>query len=171
MVEILVLRVVHVLGGLFWVGSALFNSIFLMPSLMEAGPAAGAIMGGLQKRRLFTVLPVVALLTILSGLRLLWITSDGFDANYFATATGATFGASGTAAILAFILGMAVGRPANVRLGTLRQSLARTQDAAERAGMAAEVGRLQRRAGIVGWVVHTLLVLAAAGMALGRYVV
>ena len=38
--EILVLRLVHVLGGMFWVGSGLFSTFFLLPALAGAGPAA-----------------------------------------------------------------------------------------------------------------------------------
>ena len=51
--EMLILRVVHVLGGIFWVGSALFMAFMLMPALASAGPAAGAVMGAMQRRRLF----------------------------------------------------------------------------------------------------------------------
>ena len=69
--ELVVLRLVHILGGIFWLGSGLFTTFFLIPALGRAGPAAaGPVMGALQQRRLFTVLPVVALLTILSGVRL-----------------------------------------------------------------------------------------------------
>lgn len=59
--EILVLRLVHVLGGVFWLGSGLFTAFFLMPALATAGPAAGPLMGALQRRKLFTVLPIVDL--------------------------------------------------------------------------------------------------------------
>ena len=81
--ELIVLRLIHVLGGIFWVGSALFTAIYLVPSLAQAGPAAGQVMGALQRRRLFIVLPTVAVLTVLSGIRLMQLTSDGFSAAYF----------------------------------------------------------------------------------------
>lgn len=171
MAEILVLRVVHVLGGLFWVGTALFNSFFLMPALTAAGPAAGAVMGGLQRRHLFTVLPAVALLTILAGLRLLWITSGGFAPGYFATGRGATFAASGGAAIVAFVLGMSAARPAAVRLGKVRQALAHAEGASARADLEREIRRLERRTVTLGWLLNVLLIVAALGMAIGRYIV
>jgi hypothetical protein len=47
--EVLVLRLVHILGGIAWVGFAAFNTYFLIPSLGEAGPAAGPVMGGGHK--------------------------------------------------------------------------------------------------------------------------
>lgn len=171
MAEILVLRVIHVVGGMFWVGGMFFNSFFLMPAMVQAGPAAGPVMGGLQRRKLFVVLPIVALLTILAGLRLLWITSGGFSPDYFATPRGATFAASGGAAIVAFILGVSVSRPAASRMGTLRQAMASTQDAQARAGMEAEMAGLQRRMQRMNSLLNLLLLFAAVGMAVGRYVV
>src|SRR5688500_5509174 len=67
--ELIVLRLIHIVGGVFWVGSALFTAFFLMPTLMQAGPsAAGPVMGGLQQRKLMVWLPVVAVLVMLSGL-------------------------------------------------------------------------------------------------------
>jgi hypothetical protein len=41
------LLAVHVLSGVFWGGAAIFAGLFLMPSLMKAGPAAGPVMGNL----------------------------------------------------------------------------------------------------------------------------
>lgn len=170
MAEMIVLRAVHVLGGLFWVGSSLFNSFYLFPALAAAGPAAGAIMGSLRQRHLFVVMPTVALVTILAGLRLMALTSGGFAAEYFATGRGITFTASGSAAILAFLIGVFVGRPTGMRVAALRQKLATTEDAGARAGLAAEADALQRRSVIVGNIANMLLVIAAVGMAIGRYV-
>ena len=50
---ITLLRVLHIVGGAFWVGTAVFIAAFLGPSLRAAGPAAGPIMSYLtQVRRL-----------------------------------------------------------------------------------------------------------------------
>jgi len=167
--ELLVLRLVHVLGGIFWVGSGLFTSLFLAPTLAQAGPAAGPVMAGLQKRRLFTVLPLVALLTILSGLRLMWLTSGGFSPAYFASAPGRTYAASGGAAILGFLLSVVVARPAALRLGSLGGTIAATSDDATRAVLTAELDRVRRRSARASVFAVALVVLAAAGMAIARY--
>ena len=170
MVEIIVLRLVHVLGGLFWVGSGLFSALYLMPSMAEAGPAAGAVMAGLQRRRLFVVLPIVALLTILSGVRLMWIMSGGFAPAYFTSGRGATFAAAAAAAIVAFLLGITFVRPIGVRMGAVGEALRQASDGEEKARLTSEMSRLQQRAAVMNRINGILLILAAAGMAVGRFV-
>ena len=169
MSELIVLRLIHVVGGIFWVGAGLFNFIYLMPALAAAGPAAGPIMGVMERRKLFVVLPTVAVLTILSGLRLLWLTS-GFTPAYFESGPGMTFSAAGGAAILAFLIGITLAMPAQKRMATLGPAIASATDDAARSAAQAEMARLQARTATVGKVVTLLLVIAAIGMAIARYV-
>ena len=161
--EIIVLRFIHVVGGVFWVGSMLFASFLLLPALNETGPAMGTVMAALQRRGMATVLPIVALLTILSGLRLMWITSAGFTSAYFGTAVGRTYTVAALAAILALMLGFFVARPTAARAAQLAAS-------SSSADALAELGRLRRRAGMVGAAITVLLLIAVTGMAVGRYV-
>ena len=170
MAEMIVLRIVHVLGGLFWVGGMLFSSVFLMPAMAEAGPAAGAIMGSLRRRRLFVVMPIVALVTILAGLRLMWITSAEFSAAYFESGRGATFAWSGSAAIVAFFIGILVHRPTALRMGSLQQRVGTASDDRERAELTSQLTRLQRRSVRLGQLINVLLIVAAGGMAAARYI-
>jgi uncharacterized membrane protein len=167
--ELLVLRLVHILGGIFWVGSLIFTSFFLMPALGSSPAVAGEVMAGLQKRRLFTLLPIVALLTILSGIRLLWIVSVGFSEAYLSTSTGRTFSASAAAAIIAFLLSLLVSRPSFLRVGRLNATLATTTDQGARQRISGEMQRLRRRVSVANAIVATLLLLTAAGMAIARY--
>ena len=166
--EIIALRFVHVVGGIFWVGSALLMTFFIAPSLGGLGPAAGALMAGLRQRGLMTWLPVVALLTILSGLRLIWIVSDGFDGPYMTTAMGHTFAGSGALAIVAFLVGILVARPAAARMGEIGAQMAAAPEA-QRAALAEEMERLRRRSATTTMVNTILLLVAAAGMAVARY--
>ena len=168
-IELLVLRVVHVLGGIFWVGSALFTTLFLAPAVMASGPAAGQIFASLQKRGLMTVLFWGALLTIASGLRLLWIVSGGFSTAYLETPAGRTFTVAGGAAIVAFLIAALVSRPAGMRMGRIGAMMA-TAPAEQRDTLAAEMESLRRRNAMASAAVAMLLVLSAAGMAVARYV-
>lgn len=168
--ELLTLRLVHILGGIFWVGSMMFTTFFLVPVIRSSPAAAGPVMAGLQKRRLFILLPIVALLTIASGLRLLSIDSIGFSSAYFATPTGRTFATSAVAATVAFLLSMFVSRPGFVRVGRLGASLPAAPDESARQRITAEMQRLNRRVAIANAFVVVLLLAAAAGMAIARYV-
>src|SRR2546423_15153977 len=90
--ELLVLRLVHILSGIMWVGSGMYTSFFLVPALSSSPAVMGQVMQGLQRRRVLLVLQIVGGLTILSGLRLLWIDSAGFTAGFFAHGTGGKIG-------------------------------------------------------------------------------
>lgn len=165
--ELIVLRLVHIVGGVFWVGTTVFTFFFLMPTLMNSGPAvAGPVMGGLQQRKMMVWLPVVAILVMLSGLRLMMIVSAG-DPHWFQHRQGHVYSVSGGLAILAFIIGMTVNRPALVKAGKLGQSA--VSDAPTRAAIQEEIKRLQRRSYAGTLVVTWLLLASAAGMAIARY--
>jgi uncharacterized membrane protein len=167
--ELLVLRLVHILGGMIWVGTGVFNSFFLLPTLAQAGPAAGQVIAGLQRRRLFTILPIIALLTILSGVRLMQITSAGFSPAYFAAASGRTYAWSGVAAIVGFLVGVVIARPAAMRAASIGASLATTTDAASREALTTRLEGLRRTSSVASFVSVVLVVLAGAGMAVARY--
>jgi len=167
--ELLILRLVHILSGAFWLGAVLMMAGFVAPAVSAAGPAAGPVMKGLQQRKLPTVMATAATLTILSGLRLMWILSSGFSASWSGSAAGRVFGAAGGVAILAFLFGMLVARPATMRMGRLAASLADAVPA-ERGAIGEELARLRRRASTWNLLSATLLVLAASGMAVARYV-
>jgi uncharacterized membrane protein len=164
------LRLVHVLGGVLWVGTVVFLAGFLLPSVRAAGPAGGPIMQQLvQARRLPLWLMGAAILTVLSGIALYWRDSAGFTSAWLASDQAQIFGLGGVLALSAVVLGMAVNSPAGKQLGELTARL----QAAGRAPAPDEVATLQAlqrklaRATTVGAV---LLVLATAAMAVARYV-
>ncbi len=168
--EILVLRLIHILSGIAWVGSGIFTSFFLVPALSSSPAVMGQVMAALQRRRMFIILPTVATLTILSGLRLLWIASAGFDSSYFATGTGRTFALSGLAAFVAYVLAFGVARPLAVRMGAIAVTLNAVTESSERDRLAAHLARLRRRATMATMMAVGFGIIAASGMAIARYV-
>jgi uncharacterized membrane protein len=167
--ELLTLRVIHILGGIFWVGSLLYTTFFLVPVVRSSPAVAGPVMAGLQKRRVFIILPVVALLTILSGVRLLWIVSAGFDDSYLSTSTGRAFSVGAGAAIVAFLLWVLVSRPGFVKVVKLGASLAAATDEATRQPLMAEIQRINKRVATANAIVAVLLILTAVLMSTARY--
>lgn len=168
--EVLILRLAHILSGITWVGSGIYTSFFLVPALSGSPAVMGQVMAGLQRRRVFLVLEIVAGLTILSGLRLLWIDSAGFAESYMATGTGRTFSIGAGAAIIAAVLSFGVGRPAMVRAGAIAASLAASTDPSDRERLAPQLDRLRRRATIASTLAVGFGLLAASAMAIARYV-
>ncbi|HLS47011.1 MAG TPA: hypothetical protein VK012_00710 [Gemmatimonadales bacterium] len=166
--ELLILRIIHILGGIFWVGSALFMAVFLFPALGSAGPAAGQVMAGLQRRKIFIVLPAIALLTILSGTRLMQVVSDGFSPEYFRSGSGRAFAWGGVIAIAALLFGLLVSRPIGMRLGRLDATPV-PDDAEALQRRNAEREGLQRKAMLTGMFNLVLIVLAAVAMSVARY--
>jgi len=168
--EIIVLRLVHILSGIFWVGSGVYANFFLVPALRESPAVIGQVMAGLTKRRVFRVIEIAAGLAILSGLRLMWIDSAGFSGSYFDTGMGNMLGLGGAAAIIAAVFNFGVGMPAMRRAGALSAKAASSSDAAEKARLTQQVDKLRKRAGIGGTLAVSFGILAASAMAIARYV-
>jgi uncharacterized membrane protein len=166
--EIIALRFVHVVGGIFWVGAMLFTNLFLFPALADAGPGAGAVMAGLQRRKLMQVLPAVAVLTILAGARLMWINASATGGVYVYTSTGRVLILGAASGIISFFVGILIGRPAGMRGGQLNAAIARAPEA-ERAALLAELAVVNRRTQLSSRVTVVLLIIAAGAMAVARY--
>jgi uncharacterized membrane protein len=166
--ELLVLRILHVVGAILWGGTAMFVAFFLMPAMGMAGPAGAPVMGALVKRRLFVIVPTVAVITMLAGLRLLWLVSQGYSAAYFSSRPGMTYATGTVASIAAFTIFLTVSRPALGRMGALQQQMAQTAES-ERAALMAQMNAVRGRAGAAAKAIALLLTLAAVTMAIGRY--
>jgi hypothetical protein len=147
----------------------LYTTFFLAPAIRSSPALAGQVMAGLNKRRLFITLPIVALLTIASGIRLLWIVSAGFSDSYLSTPMGRAISLGAGAAILAFLLSVLVSRPGFVKVGRLGTSLAAASDEAEKQRITVEMQRISRRVATANAAVVALLVTTAVTMAIARY--
>ena len=44
-IYMIILRLIHILAGIFWVGTAFFFVLFFEPTLKTSGPAGGTVMG------------------------------------------------------------------------------------------------------------------------------
>jgi len=168
--ELLVLRFVHILSGIVWVGSGVFVAFFLIPAVAGNRQIMPQLMDGLQRRRVFIILPTAGLLAILTGIRLLWIDSAGFADSYMETGPGRTFSIGGVAAIIALLLQVFVSRPAGVKLGAIAAKLAASPPATERERLSAEAERLRRRNATATLAAVLFGLLAASAMAIARYV-
>lgn len=162
---IISLRFVHVVGGILWVGGAVFTAFFFAPAIGDAGPEGGKVMVAMQRRGVMTVLPLLALATLISGFWMYWLQFSGAMSSPIAMA----FGTGGALALIAFVIGISVAMPAMRRAAALTASLGSTPEA-ERAARMAEIQRLRNRGAAVTRFVSFILLAAAAAMAVARYV-
>ena len=166
--ELIALRVVHILGALLWAGTSISMALFLGPAMASLGPAAGPVMGALVKRRQFTIIPIVAVITMLAGVRLLQLASMGFSAAYFATRSGQTYIVGAVCALTAFTVFMAVGHPAIGQTMKLAQQMAQAPES-ERGAIATQMAASRARGGKASAAAALFLTIAAVAMAVGRY--
>jgi len=164
---VLLARVLHVVGGVFWAGAMIFNAAFLLPAMVEAGPEGAKVAAGLMRRRFVDVMPVVALLTVLSGFYLYWRASAG-DPAFMGSAVGMIYGVGAVAALVALGIGIAVVRPSIVQATALSQSAAGLEPAARDKALA-DAQALRQRVGSAGRLVAWLWAVAAVSMAVARY--
>jgi len=166
---VVVLRLLHIVFGVLWVGFACFVPFILMPSLMDTGPAAGPVMGAIQRRGLPKIMSAFAGITILAGFLLLWRVSGGFKPEYMGSHVGIGLSTGALAALIAFAIGMVMVRPAMTRAATLSESLGSATSDADRAAIMATVGALRARGAAGARWVAWLLLVAVAAMAAARY--
>ena len=115
------------------------------------------------------IMPIIALLSIVSGSWLYWHDSAGTGSGFMRSAMGMAYGTGGALAIIAFIIGATMTRPAMTKATALSLEANRA-DPAKKEVMLAEAQSHRMRAGRAGKWVAILLGLAATAMAVGRYV-
>ena len=169
-VVVALFRLIHVLSGVFWVGTVLFFARFLLPTAAALGPAAGPVMDHLARvRRVPQAMLGAGVITILSGLVLYWHDSMGFQSAWMRSSTGVVFGVGGAFTVIAILIGFAISMPTAKRLGTLLAAI-QPGEGPPSPDQAAELRALQARLGNALRAVATLLVLATSAMAVARYV-
>jgi hypothetical protein len=167
-VYMVVLRIVHILAGTFWVGAALTTFFFLAPTAREIGPAAGQFMTHLaQNKRLPDITLGAGGLTVLAGLLMYWRVTNGLDTEVLSSAYGVSLTVGALCAIAALALGGSIVRPSMVRAISIgREAAAAGGPTPEQQ---AQMQALQGRVRATGAVIVPLLIVAVAGMAAARY--
>src|SRR5258706_10597707 len=157
----IVLRFTHVFFGALWVGMMVFQVFFLIPALGQAGPDAGKVMAALMRMRIPIIVTIFALLTLISGFWMFQRLAGGAPDALMATPMGKAFGWGGLAALLAFLIGIFVMRPAMIKSVMLAQS----GDPAH----GPEIQRLRARGAGGGRGVTVMLLFTLAAETGGRY--
>ena len=165
----IVLRLLHILAGVLWVGSMVLMTMFLAPAIRDSGPAGVTVIGqlmGKQKLRLW--LTSAMGLTVLSGILMLWRLDVVTHHAWIRTNSGKTFLFGAIAALIAGITGGAIAGPANQKMAELGASIA-AAGGPPSPTQQAELARLRTRGSVASRLTVGLLLVAVAAMAVARY--
>jgi uncharacterized membrane protein len=164
---LLALRLIHILGGIFWVGGALFMNFFIGPTVVATADVGQKFMGQLMaKAGVSRRMTAAAIATVLAGAALYWIDSDGFTSGWLDSGPGIGFGIGAFFALIGLGAGMLVGRNATAlgRLGAQVQGKPTPEQLQK-------LQAIQKQQSIVGPLNVYSLILAAVFMAIARYLV
>ena len=165
----IILRVIHIGTGTFWVGAAFVLFLFVQPSVKDLGPEGQRFMGHLATRkRLPLMITLSGVVTVLAGLLLYWRASGGLDVDWITSGPGLGFTVGARAAIVTLALGLSITKPAVDRIGALGQEIA-SRGGQPTPEQGDEMRQLQARTVAVGRVTMVLLAIAVVAMAVARY--
>lgn len=163
------LRLLHIVFGVFWAGAIFAMVLFVQPVVRASGPEGGRFMARMRERRFFDVLPVAAILTLLSGIELYRRLSAGFNPAWISSPYGMSLTIGGLAAIIAFVIGMFVMRRATLQILDLAQDAQRAAEGPARDAVMARLEPLRTRATLSARLVAALLLVSVVTMAVARY--
>lgn len=166
---VIVLRVLHIFGGVFWAGTTFLFTGYLGPAIMVSGPEGSKFMQALlNQTRFLRVIAAASGLTALSGLLLYWRASGGLRPAWMSTGTGLGFTIGGLAGLAAFALALGMQNRAGRRLA----SLGREVQAAGGPPTPEQGSQMQAAARAIsqgGQWSSILLIIAILGMAAAQY--
>jgi uncharacterized membrane protein len=162
-VLILLARVTHVLAGIAWAGTVFMMTSVVLPIAAKHGAEGAGRWVGMIGRKVGPASGIAALLTIVSGIYLMiTLHPDNTSANARVLQAGAV------AAVLSFIVGFFIGRPAGMKLAQLNEQ--HGQGGAPSTEVAQQMATLRTRSAVSARFTAALLALAILAMAVFRYV-
>jgi len=167
------LRLVHILAGIFWVGATIVLAGFIVPAIRAVGPSAGPVMTQLmQQRRLQFWINISMALAILGGFGLFAIDSRASGGGFARSGMGITLSFGALLAIIAAGVDGAVSKPTGKKLGALAQRMQESQRGGgpPPADLVAQATPLQAKLARTLVLMSWLLLLSATTMAIARYV-
>jgi hypothetical protein len=165
---LLVLRLLHIVSGAFWVGSIVLAVLFIEPTAKAFGATGERFLAhALFRMRLLPVLVAAATVTVGAGAALYWIDSGGLRIEWITSSYGLGFTAGAIAAIAAYVIALVVLKPQFDRLAALADQHPSTNVESPSPGGAPEMDEARVRRWSLIQV--SLLVFAVAAMATARY--
>jgi uncharacterized membrane protein len=122
-IYVLVLRLVHVLAGVFWAGGVIMMAYFIEPAVKATGPEGSKFMQRLSGGRFTPLMAIAAPANVIAGLLLYIKDSAGFRIEWILTPSGIGFTIGAISGLVAFVIGFFVTRPTIETLGALGKEI------------------------------------------------
>ena len=160
-----VLRVVHIVAGVLWVGAAGLFFFYLEPAFNKLGPDAEKFVDEVVNRRKVPIYFVVlSTLTVLAGVILYWRNFGEINMSPF----GLALGLGGVAALIAWLGGnLLIPRTLGQQMAVFAEMKASAGPPP--AGLVSRMHAVQERLRLIGLIDIVLLLFAVAAMAAARY--
>ncbi|HSM72902.1 MAG TPA: hypothetical protein VK851_15290 [Anaerolineales bacterium] len=108
---LLILRILHIGAGVYWVGSTLLLALVITPALKATGGSGQKFIDYLiTKKRFGTESAGAGGMTGLAGFLLYWHDSQGFTSAWMDSSAGIGFGVGALFGLIAFIFGVLTDR-------------------------------------------------------------
>ena len=159
--EIVVIRLLHIIPGAVWVGTAVLMALVIGPRLNSPGTVSSLTSDGDIAGGAATVMNVAGIFTILFGLALIFRTV-GFS-QLFSGGWGWSIGIGLVLSIFAMGTGGAL-------TSTLRRLYRATSGSSEQRNIAGDNDSLASRVGLISYINAVLVVVAIGAMAAARFV-
>ncbi len=163
-----ILRLLHILSGVFWVGAALMLTFFISPTVGATKEAGQSFMRHFMGNTKFNLAMWTSAITaVIAGAILYWINSDGFTSAWTHSGPGLGFAIAAGFAYAGLIVGIFQNKNSNAlaKLGGQVQS----QGTPPSPEQAARLQSLNKALATGGMLNVTFLILATVGMAIARY--
>jgi uncharacterized membrane protein len=162
---IIILRLLHILAGVLWIGAALVNTFFLSPTTAATGEAGQKFMAHLiGQARLSATITVASYVTVGAGAVLYWIDSQGFTSVWQSSGPGIGFGLGALAGLIGFGFGQVVGKNAS-RIAKIAGQVQGAPTPEQQAALMQARGKMAS----AGRISTMALILSLALMATARY--
>lgn len=169
LIYLIVLRIIHIVAGVCWVGGAIVYTLFLEPAAKATAPGSGQFMQHFISRRHYPVfMGISSLLTVLAGGLLYWHTSGGLNLSWITSGPGSVYTIGSGVAIVVYFFGLLMLKPRAERLGGLGREIG-ANGGAPTPAQAAELQKLSHEMTLLGRVDLGLLAIALLAMATARY--
>ena len=167
------LRLVHILAAIFWLGATLTLAAFVLPAMRDAGPGpATAVLWRdvMRRHRLQLWINLSMALAVLAGFALYGIDSASSSGAFGKSTMGKVLGLGALLAIIAAGVMGAMSQPAARKLSALADRVSESRSGGPgTAELLAEATALQNRIGRGLTITSILLLLSATTMAIARY--